>query len=174
MKAQTRRGAATETFVNLVVGFGLSYLINLFALPAFGMEPTHQALFGLGALFTIASIIRSYILRRVFERLRVRQAPPEFLMIAELLAKERHRQISGEGYDLVHDDAHTDGQLARAAIAYAIASLPTPGGTSLALHFWPWDRELFRSTTAARDLEKSGALIIAEIGRHDRAMGRHS
>lgn len=183
MKAQTRRGAMVESIVNLAVGFGLSYLINLFALPAFGMQPSHGALFGLGAIFTLASVIRSYFLRRIFEWLRIRKAPPSFLYIVEELAAERHRQIRGEGYDLAHDDEHIDGELASAAGAYCLASaspcdgyaaieyqvLADPGSRIFAIRrAWPWGLAMFKPDDRRRSLVKAGAMIIAEIGRLDR------
>lgn len=187
MKAQTRKGALMESTVNLAVGFGLSYAINLFALPLFGMRPSTGALFGLGGIFTIASVVRSYCLRRIFERLRIRKVPPAFLYIAEELAAERRRQIQGEGYDLAHDDDHVDGHLADAAAAYCLAATDVGAGilatdlgvaaipgTRLAAirSSWPWDPASFKPDDRRRSLVKAGALVIADIGRIDRAEGR--
>jgi len=178
MKAQTRGGAAIETGVNLVVGFGLSWAINCWCLPLFGMQPSLGALWGLGGIFTAASIMRQFCLRRLFEWLRIRKAPPEFLYIAQELAAERNRQIISEGYDLAHDDQYHRGELQRAAAWYALAGARWTNATlppcDLGLfasntYGWPWDRSFWRPTTARRDLVKAGALIIAAIGRIDRA-----
>ncbi len=38
---------------------------------------------------------------------------------AELIAAERRRQLEQEGWDNEHDDEHTDGSLALAAVCYA-------------------------------------------------------
>lgn len=37
----------------------------------------------------------------------------------ELMAAERKRQIESEGWTAEHDDEHSDGELARAAVCYA-------------------------------------------------------
>ncbi len=37
----------------------------------------------------------------------------------ELIAQERQRQVSEEGWTAEHDDGHTDQELARAASCYA-------------------------------------------------------
>lgn len=183
MKAQTRRGTAMEIAVNLLAGFAISWAVNRWVLPFFGYTPPPSALFTLGAVMTLASIVRQYILRRVFERLRIRTAPPEFLYIAEELAAERRRQISGEGYNLAHDDQYTRGELQRAAAWYALSSTdhsPAPeiadclevAGHPFITHpayGWPWDPIHWKPTSERRDLVKAGALIIAAIGRHDRA-----
>ena len=177
MKAQTRRGSMLESAVNLVVGFALSWAINYFALPLFGMHPSQGSLWGLGAIFTVASVVRSYCLRRVFERLRLRKVPPDFLYIIEDIAAERHRQISGEGYSLAHDDAYRRGDLADAAAAYAFLAakgddLNRHRWKTHALALWPWREEAFKPTTPRRDLLKSSAMIVAEIGRLDRKAAR--
>lgn len=77
-----------------------------------------------------------------------------------LIAEERVRQVTGEGYTSEHDDGHRDGQLAAAGAYYAI----------------PWQYrylyrqlgpfvELPKETSRIRDLVKAGALIAAEIER---------
>lgn len=190
MKAQTRKGAAIESGANLVVGFTLAWSINYAALAWLKLPPTAATLFAMGGVVTIASVIRSYCMRRIFEGLRIRKVPPAFLYIAEELAAERRRQIQGEGYDLAHDDDHVDGQLADAAAAYcmaatdvgagilatdqAVAAIP---GTRLAAirAAWPWDPGSFKPDDGRRRcLVKAGALVIADIGRIDRAEGRRA
>lgn len=176
MRAQTRRGTAVEIAVNLVAGFGISWAVNRWVLPLFGYTPTPSALFTLGAVMTLASIVRQYILRRAFEWLRIRKAPPEFLYIAEEIAAERHRQISGEGYDLAHDDRYHHGELERAAAWYALGDIRGPVTQaedqmlfSDQFFGWPWHLDGWKPTDARRNLVKAGALLIAAIGRIDRA-----
>lgn len=85
------------------------------------------------------------------------------------IARERERQMSEEGWSIEHDDAHTDGSLARAAATYALGS---SGPTNYALsHAWPtaWSAKWYKPTTPRRDLVIAGALILAEIERMDRA-----
>ena len=56
-------------------------------------------------------------MERFFERLgwRVRMSP----FISAVL-HERMRQISAEGWTIVHDDEHATGELERAGAAYAL------------------------------------------------------
>ena len=67
---QTRLGSLIESFANVFVGFGVSFAANLVVLPIFGYSPTVGAALAIGAIMTVISIARSYILRRGFERLR--------------------------------------------------------------------------------------------------------
>lgn len=77
-----------------------------------------------------------------------------------LIAIERQRQISEEGYTAEHDREHEHGELARAAGVYALRAAGTDGypGT------WPpgWR---CKSGTPMEMLVKAGALIAAEIDR---------
>ena len=176
MKAQTRRGTLIETGVNLVVGFVLTWCANRWILPWWGFHPPAAFLWTIGGVMTVISIARQYTLRRIFEWLRIRKAPPEFLEIAEERAAERHRQISGEGYSLAHDDTLTGRELARAAGVYALYAALEPewrrGNLGSATQMWPFKDATFRPTNDRRDLIKAGSMIIAEIGRLDRAMRR--
>jgi hypothetical protein len=184
MKAQTRKGAVIESSVNLVVGFSAAWAINYLALSVLKYPPTAGVLVGVGGAVTIASVARAFFFRRLFEWLRIRKAPPAFLYIAEELAAERTRQITGEGYGLAHDDQHTDGELAAAAAAYCLAAVDLDGaimaadpsaaavrGTSVAAirGAWPFDLDALKPESRRRCLVKAGALAIAEIGRLDRA-----
>lgn len=61
----------TESFVNIAVGFPINYGANLAVLPfyasGFGtLEDSLSSAFQIGILFTVISIGRSYLLRRVF------------------------------------------------------------------------------------------------------------
>ncbi|HGN0536602.1 TPA: hypothetical protein ACKRLH_001837 [Pseudomonas aeruginosa] len=85
---------------------------------------------------------------------------------------ERRRQIEAEGWTPEHDDAHSHGQMARAAACYALAgsSAPNDGTAALLVSLaWPWDEQWWKPTSARRDLVKACALALAEIERLDRA-----
>lgn len=85
---------------------------------------------------------------------------------------ERRRQIEAEGWTPEHDDAHSHGQMARAAACYALAgsSAPNDGTAALLVSLaWPWDEQWWKPSTARRDLVKACALALAEIERLDRA-----
>ncbi|HFH3973569.1 TPA: hypothetical protein ACNIB5_005081 [Pseudomonas aeruginosa] len=84
---------------------------------------------------------------------------------------ERRRQIEAEGWTPEHDDAHSHGQMARAAACYALAgsSAPNDGTAALLVSLaWPWDQQWWKPTTPRRDLVKACALALAEIERLDR------
>ena len=81
----------------------------------------------------------------------------------ERIAAERARQVEEKGYTPAHDDTHTAGELAEAAIAYALAGY---GKHALAHQFLPWEADLGPAfADPIRALEKAGALIAAEIDR---------
>lgn len=71
--SQTRTGSAIEAFVNVAVGFGVSMLANLIVLPWFGFKVSVGSAFGIGIIFTLISIVRSYLLRRLFNRIKLWQ-----------------------------------------------------------------------------------------------------
>ncbi|WP_271014298.1 hypothetical protein [Pseudomonas aeruginosa] len=85
---------------------------------------------------------------------------------------ERRRQVEAEGWTPEHDDAHSHGEMARAAACYALAgsSAPNDGTAALLVSLaWPWDEQWWKPSTARRDMVKACALALAEIERLDRA-----
>ncbi len=94
----------------------------------------------------------------------------------ELIAEERHRQISEEGYPAAHDDVHNEEEMAKAAACYALPEadrLWIFGPGRLFQVLWPWDVECWKPTPRKRirELVKAGALVAAEIDRLQRAKG---
>lgn len=98
----------------------------------------------------------------------------------ELIAEERARQISQEGWTTEHDDQYKHGELAAAGAVYADASISLMHGVAPAelkeqiLHFgcetpWPWDPAWLKLDTSMRALVKAGALIAAQIDQLQRA-----
>lgn len=97
------------------------------------------------------------------------------------IAAERRRQIESEGWTPEHDDAHTDFSLAKAACVYtAGATLAGPdravmdnfggaGTPAWMKDLWPWDISWWKPKDRQRDLEKAGALLVAELDRLIRA-----
>jgi hypothetical protein len=117
--------------------------------------------------------------------------PPAGVNILVEIMAERHRQVVGEKFTSQFDDEDlAPGDLARAAAAYALASLLEPGTPDRALltkpelggfrfaaaglvrWLWPWKLETFKPRHPRRDLVRAAALIVAEIERLDRATGR--
>jgi hypothetical protein len=68
--AQTKLGSFTEAWANIAVGFGINFTANLIVLPWFGFAITPAKAFGIGVIFTVISLVRSYIIRRFFNGLR--------------------------------------------------------------------------------------------------------
>lgn len=86
---------------------------------------------------------------------------------------ERRRQVKKEGWTPRHDDEHGDGSLAAAAACYANAAVPGRHG-DVPILLWPksWSPSWWKPGTPRRNLEKAGALILAEMERLDRAASR--
>ncbi|MCW1842203.1 hypothetical protein OK134_19085 [Prosthecomicrobium hirschii] len=59
-----------EAVANVIAGYGLAVLTQLTAFPFFGLPARWSDALGLGAVFTIVSLVRGYALRRLFEQLR--------------------------------------------------------------------------------------------------------
>lgn len=102
---------------------------------------------------------------------------------SELIAAERARQVSSEGWTPEHDDQHDNGELTSAAIAYAfevLERLDRDPSTAIdhgshAFAYWPWELEAFKPDRGPRDgdgpirnLVKAAALLAAEIDRLQR------
>lgn len=95
---------------------------------------------------------------------------------ATLIAIERQRQYTAEGYTGPCDDQYVHGEIGCAAVAYLLSGLDVPAGTSYldpnetARAWWPWAPEYFKPDPAdrVRSLVKAGALIAAEIDRLNR------
>lgn len=63
---QSRRVSALEAVTNVAVGYVVSLALTFAVLPLFGYAVTAPDAFGISAVFTAASMIRSYVLRRAF------------------------------------------------------------------------------------------------------------
>lgn len=72
---QGRMTSALEALANLVVGWIMALATQLLVFPVMGLSVTVGQHLGIGAAFTIVSFLRSYCLRRLFERL-ARRPPP--------------------------------------------------------------------------------------------------
>lgn len=66
---QSRVASAVESVVNVLVGYLVSVAANLLVLPAFGYPVSVGDSFAIGAAFTVISLLRSYIIRRLFNAL---------------------------------------------------------------------------------------------------------
>jgi hypothetical protein len=66
--SQSRLHSLVEAWANVLVGYGVAVAANLVVLPAFGYAVTVSHAAGMGLLFTVISLVRSYALRRAFNR----------------------------------------------------------------------------------------------------------
>ena len=72
---QSRLMSLVEAVANVVVGYGVAVVTQILIFPIFGLHTTLAQNLQIGLLFTGVSIIRSFLLRRLFEAIRV--AKPE-------------------------------------------------------------------------------------------------
>jgi hypothetical protein len=99
----------------------------------------------------------------------VEPAQPTALLGSELIAAERARQITEEGYDAAHDHGHGV-QLIRAAESYALVAESgpdgwhAPDGSYVPPGGYPWPDETWKpAEDRVRNLVIAGALIAAAI-----------
>lgn len=66
---QTVKRSWAESWSNIAIGFGINYLANLFILPLFGFYTlTPVKNISLGLMYTAISLLRSFTIRRWFNR----------------------------------------------------------------------------------------------------------
>lgn len=68
---QSRLMSLVESIANVAVGYGVAVVTQILIFPVFGLHTTLAQNLKIGAVFTVVSIARSYILRRVFETVGV-------------------------------------------------------------------------------------------------------
>jgi hypothetical protein len=176
---QSRFMSGLETLLSTATGFLLSLFVQWLVLPILlGVNIPLEMNFAFAAIMTVVSLLRQFVMRRVFEALHIR-VPMSPAVVA--IAAERRRQVDVEGWDAAHDDEHTDRSLALVAALYAtpIKLLNFAGNDP-----WPWryvDDDLQSRTPPSNCWDKrnkhderrrlviSGALVVAELERLDRA-----
>ena len=71
---QSRRMSLVEAVANVGVGFVVALLTQIIVFPLFSLEVSLGENLAIGGLFTLASLTRSYALRRAFEAIRAHGA----------------------------------------------------------------------------------------------------
>ncbi len=66
---QSRLMSLIEALANVVVGFWLAVIAQMLVLPLFGLSVSFGQNLAIATLFTGVSLIRGYVLRRLFETL---------------------------------------------------------------------------------------------------------
>lgn len=74
MSGQTKVHSFIEAWANIAIGFSINFVANMLILPAFGFNVSAGQAFGIGVIFTVISLVRSYVLRRWFNGLTLRSA----------------------------------------------------------------------------------------------------
>ena len=70
---QSRLMSLVEAVANVIVGYGIAVVTQILIFPVFGLHTTLAQNLKMGAVFTVVSIARSYVLRRVFEAIRTKK-----------------------------------------------------------------------------------------------------
>ena len=63
---QSRKNSLVEVVVNLIAGIIVSFLLTYFILPLFGLPQSVPKSFCITAIYTLTSMVRMYIIRRIF------------------------------------------------------------------------------------------------------------
>jgi len=67
---QTKKHSLIESIINVIEGLLLSWIAwHLIISPIFKIYPSNQDIFVISMIFTIISIARSYIIRRLFNKI---------------------------------------------------------------------------------------------------------
>lgn len=64
--SQSKLGSFIEVCINILIGFVVNFVANLCILPLFGFHVSLTDNFLIGLLYTVVSVIRSYVIRRWF------------------------------------------------------------------------------------------------------------
>lgn len=63
---QARSMSLIESLANVAIGYGVACLTQILVFPMFGLTVTIGQTLGIGLIFTVVSIARSYLVRRLF------------------------------------------------------------------------------------------------------------
>ena len=67
---QSRAHSAIESVANVAVGYTLAIATQAAVFPMFGLHASAGQHMAIGAIFTVVSLVRSYALRRAFNRIK--------------------------------------------------------------------------------------------------------
>ena len=69
---QNRLNSFIESIANVIIGFLMNFIANIYVLPLFGFNITISQSIQIGLIFTLISIIRSYLIRRWFNKVIIK------------------------------------------------------------------------------------------------------
>lgn len=67
---QSRLMSLIESFTNMIVGYVLALVTQLVVLPFYGVHLSMTQNISIVSIFTVVSLVRSYCIRRIFNKLR--------------------------------------------------------------------------------------------------------
>lgn len=70
VSSQTKRQSAIETITSVAIGYLVAIGSQIVIFPIFGLAVSFGDNLLIGAFFTVVSIIRGYLIRRMFNRLQ--------------------------------------------------------------------------------------------------------
>ena len=68
---QSKKGSFIESCVNIAIGYGVALVSQIIIFPMFGINVPLSTNIWIGVWFTVISLVRSYVVRRVFNRVRI-------------------------------------------------------------------------------------------------------
>jgi hypothetical protein len=68
--SQKKSHSVAETIASTAIGFAVTVALSMIVYPAFGHGFTVVQNMGIASIFTVASLVRGYIVRRAFNRLQ--------------------------------------------------------------------------------------------------------
>lgn len=68
---QSKLDSLLESFTNILIGFTVATISNFIVLSMFGYNVTASDSILIAIVFTIISLVRSYMIRRVFNKYKV-------------------------------------------------------------------------------------------------------
>ena len=63
---QSRCMSLAEAVTNVLLGYGIAVMTQVLVFPLFGLNVSLSENLGIGLVFTVISLVRSYLLRRIF------------------------------------------------------------------------------------------------------------
>ena len=73
MSGQKRSHSLLEACINTCIGFFVALVTQCIVFPLFGIHITYSEQFAIGAIFTVVSIARGYLIRRLFNYLHIKE-----------------------------------------------------------------------------------------------------
>jgi len=67
--SQSRTMSAAESVANVAIGYGIALITQVIVFGALAIPVSLDQNLWIGAVFTVVSLARSYLLRRLFDRL---------------------------------------------------------------------------------------------------------